>query len=167
MDIGKFIEEFDKAAAKDRATKKTTETERLIRKHITSYYISYEVKISEAKKIIQHSSYETIDGREYFRINSPVRYLLFMMSVIRSYTDLEFDTTNTMIQFDLLEQRGILDLITQVIGDDYDKFQTVLSMTLDDLISNERSLISKLSDLGDVLSVLLDQMGAATPTIDE
>ena len=121
MDIGKFIEEYDRAQSKDR----------LIKKHVLSDYISFEVKLSESKKIIEHSCYEDVDGRRVFRMNSPVRYMLFMMAVIRSYTDLEFDLTNTMIQFDLLDQRGIFEQLIQVIGGDVDKFQTVLNMTMD------------------------------------
>lgn len=147
MDIGKFIEEYDQAQSKDR----------LIKKHVLSDYISFEVKLSESKKIIEYSCYEDVDGRRVFRLNSPVRYMLFMMAVIRSYTDLEFDLTNTMIQFDLLDQRGIFEQLIQIIGGDVDKFQTVLNMTMDDLMANERSMVAKIADLGEAINVIIEQ----------
>ncbi len=161
MDIGKFVEEFDQSQAKDR----------VVKKHIVTNYISYEVKISEANKIIKHSFYTDVDGEETYLANSPVRYILFMMAVIRSYTDLEFDNTNAMIQFDLLESRGIIEMIIELIGQDYERFQTVLNMTIDDLMSNERSLVSyfdrKLTALGKTISELTTQLEAQQAAASE
>lgn len=164
MDIGKFIEEFDQAAAKDRAQKKASETIRLIKKHITNPYVSYEVKMSEASKIADLSMYTTVDDKQIFKMNSPLRYMLFMMAIVRCYTDLEWDKTNAVIQFDLAEARGIFELLINEIGEDYEKFQTVLSMVVDDKITNERSLVSffetKTEALGMTLNTLLDQLAA-------
>lgn len=162
MEIGKFIEEFDKAAAKDRAMKKVSETTRLIDKHIVRPYISYEVKMNEAKRIVDLSMYVDVDGKKVFSANTPLRYMLLMMAIIRSYTDLEFDITNTLIQFDLLESRGIFDIFVNEIGADFERFQTVLNMTVDDRIANERSLVGFFMDKAEALSVtataLLDQL---------
>lgn len=164
MDIGKFVEEFDKAVAKDRAQKKASETIRLIKKHITNPYVSYEVKMSEANKIADLSMYTTVDDKQIFKMNSPLRYMLSMMAVVRCYTDLEWDKTNATIQFDILESRGFFEILVNEIGPDYDKFQTVLSMVVDDKLTNERSLVSfletKVEALGTTLNTVLDQIAA-------
>jgi hypothetical protein len=73
------------------------------------------------------------------------------------YTDLEFDQTNVLVQFNLLEQYGITEAIINAIGEDYDSFRTIVNMTLDDTMQNERSLISYLENLGQSFSVVMDE----------
>lgn len=130
MDIGKFIDEYSKL--KDESAK-----ERLMSKHITATYLPYTKKIGEAQKILDMSCYDLND--QSFSINTPVRYMLFVMSVVRNYTDLEFSTENGPEQFDLIEKYGVIETIIRLIQDDYEKFDVVLKMMLDDLMINERS----------------------------
>ena len=148
MDIGKFIDEY--VALKDDNAKS-----RLVKKHIVTTYLDYVKKIDEAKKIVQHSCYDA-NGR--YMINSPIRFMLFTMSVIRDYTDLEFSTENTVGQFDLLMKYRIMDSILPFIADDYAQFETILKMVFDDEYENNRSLPSfmemKVASLMDVLAAM-------------
>ena len=132
MDIGKFIDEY--VATKDAGAK-----ERLAKKHVTTTYLDYAKKIEEAKKIVKFSCY---DGDGIFKINSPLRFMLFTISVVRSYTDLEFTQENFIGQFDLLMKHGVMDSIVSNIGQDYSAFETLLKMTLDDEYENNRAPVS-------------------------
>ena len=98
----------------------------------------------------------TVD-KEYFYIDTPLRFVLLIKSVVTLYTDLEFDQTNVLVQFNLLEQYGITEAIINAIGEDYDSFRTIVNMTLDDTMQNERSLISYLENLGQSFSVAMDE----------
>lgn len=133
MDIGKFVDEYSKL--KDVSAK-----ERLMAKHITTTYLPYSMKISEARKILNMSCYNQ-DTKE-FSINTPVRYMLFTMSIVKNYTDLEFSTETSLEQFDLIERNNISEMIIKLIQYDYSRFSKVLEMMFDDLMVNERSAAS-------------------------
>lgn len=151
MDIGKFIDDYVKA-------KSQQVKDALVRKHVVATYIPYETKMAEAKNIIKNSCYKKIDDKEYFYIDTPLRFVLLIKSVVTLYTDLEFDQTNILVQFNLLEQYGITEAIINAIGEDYDSFRTIVNMTLDDTMQNERSLVSYLENLGQSFSVAMDEL---------
>lgn len=151
MDIGKFIDEYSKAPNEQAMI-------RILKKHITNNYIDYATKIAEATSIINSTCYLEINGKRKFVINTPMRYVLFMTRVIVNYTDLQFDNENNELQFNLLEKYGVLDIIPDLIGEDYNRFQTVMNMVISDTMENERSIISWIDNMGDVFSMLLDEV---------
>ena len=137
MNIGKFIDEYTK-------TPSAQIKDGLITKHVVATYVPYETKMAEAKEIVKTTCYKKVDGKQVFWMDTPTRYVLLMKEVISLYTDLEWDQTNFLIQFNLMEQYGLIDKIVKAIGPDYSRFQTVLNMTIEDMITNERSLLSKI-----------------------
>lgn len=151
MDIGKFIDEYSKAQNEQTMV-------RILKKHITNDYIDYATKIAEAVSIIDKTCYLEINGKKKFVLNTPMRYMLFMTRVIANYTDLEFDKENTELQFNLLEKYGIFDIMPDLIGEDYNRFQTVVNMTISDVMENERSFISWIDNMGDIVSIFLDEV---------
>lgn len=153
MDIGKFIDQYTKA-------KSQQVKDGLLDKCVVATYIPYETKVAESKNIVENTCYKMVNGKRQFYVDTPTRYILFMKVVITYYTDLEFDPTNTLLQINLLEQYGIIDQIVNRIGADYDKFQTVLNMTLDDVMTNERSLVAYLENMGEAVSMTLDELMA-------
>jgi hypothetical protein len=158
MDIGKFIDEFVKC--KDDASKS-----RLVKKHIVKDYIPYATKIDEAKKIINLGSFtKDEDGNEHFMLDSPIRYLLKTLCVIRNYTDLEFDSVNSSEQFDLIDKHNVMSYVGEAIGDDYIKFDTILKMVYDDMMINERSLVSFVEKKLDVLTAMIEAMDVPEQT---
>lgn len=152
MDIGKFIDEFVKC-------KDDTSKSRLVKRHIVKDYISYATKIDEAKRIIRFSSFiKDEKGKEHFVLDSPTRYLLRTICIIRSYTDLEFDAVNSSEQFDLLDKHNVMGYVEEAIGDDCVKFDTILKMVYDDMMINERSLASFVEKKLDVLTAVIEAM---------
>jgi hypothetical protein len=151
MDIGIFIDDYRKAKI-DKAKAD------LIKKHVKATYVPYETKVAESKNILNFCCY---DSDNNFRINSPLRYVLFIKVVIMLYTDLVWNAENFMIQFDLLEQYKIIEEILEEIGDDIQNFETVLAMTYDDIITNERSLLSRIESLASSAKVTFDELAKA------
>lgn len=148
MDIGKFIDEFV-------ATKDAGARDRLVKKHVVNTYLDFVTKVNESKKIIDHSCYDA-DGK--FVVNSPLRFMLFTISVVKNYTDLEFDSENSLGQFDLLMKHGVVETIIPFIADDYASFETVLKMTFDDEYENQRSFVSFMEHKLDVMAEALASM---------
>ena len=151
MDIGKFIDEYVKASSQQKK-------DSLIKKHVVATYIPYETKMAESVNIVNASCYVTVDDKKRFVMNTPLRYSLFMKEVIMLYTDLEFDTTNFMIQFNLLLQYNILSKIIMVIGKDYEEFQSVMNMTIEDTLQNERSIVSYFETITDGFAKTFNEM---------
>lgn len=149
MDIGKFIDEYSKL--KDDSAK-----ERLVSKHVITTYLPYTQKIGEARKILEMSCYN--QDNHLFSINTPVRYMLFIMSIVKNYTDLEFSTENGPEQFDLIERYDVTEMLTRVIQDDYERFEVVLKMMFDDLMINERSTTSFIENKMTVIAEALEAM---------
>ena len=148
MDIGRFIDDFVKL--KDDVAK-----DRLVRKHIIKDYLDYATKIDESKKIIKFSLYNN-DGK--FFLNSPIHYMLFTMSVIKNYTDLEFDQSNIMVQFDLVMKYGLMKYIISAVSADYEMFSAVLRMVYDDEFTNQRSIIPYIEQKFEAIMAMIDAM---------
>lgn len=160
MDIGKFIDKYVKSSSEK-------VKDALVAEHIVATYIPYETKMAEAKNIIENSAFQKVDNKRRFWMNTPMRYVLFIKDVITCYTDLEWDMQNVLIQFNLLEQYGITEKIIATIGPDFEKFQTVLNMTLDDAMTNERTLLSYFENMETTIESVADQIVAAMPEILE
>lgn len=147
MTLDKFIEGFDKLTNKDAQAK-------YVQKHMTNYYVPYIDKINTATRIVNASSYN--DG--VFHLNTPAKYMLTMISIFEFYTDIELNTDAIQLQFDMLEKRGINDMLIPIVGDDYDRFMTVIKMVSDDLMINTRDLTSFLETKIDAFNITLNQL---------
>lgn len=134
--------------------KGTEYREKLIEKHIINPYMNWLLKVGEAENIVQKSCYDN-DGR--FRLNSPLRYYLYIITIIRNYTDLEFTDGDMMKEFNLLEENGINDMIVGMI-EDVARFTKVMQMTLDDHMENYRSLVGYVDGKKDALITILDNI---------
>lgn len=156
MDIGIFIDDYVKVitdkARLDKAKLDKAKAD-IVSKHVKATYVPYETKVAEAKNILNFCCYDK-DGK--FRIDSTLRYVLFIKVVVTLYTDLEWNAENFMIQFDLMEQYKIIDEILKEIGDDVQSFETVLAMVYDDIVTNERSLLSRIESLINSAKVTFD-----------
>ncbi|SFU36171.1 hypothetical protein [Butyrivibrio sp. INlla21] len=150
MNVKEFIDEFNKSQNKDACVKK----------HITTSYIPYTTKVSICNKIATTTTHKTVQGKEVFSIDSSMRYMLFVCSVIDKYTDLDLGKgAERMNGFDLLEQYNVMYFISSCLGDEYKRLETVLKMKVEDIYSNERDFASFLETKLDALSIVLDQMG--------
>lgn len=163
MLISEFVTKYNESKQKNA----------LVNKHITTNYITYETKISLARRIVDVSMYKEINGKKVFVPNTPVRYMLFVQALIDSYTDLEWDKTGENLDisasFNNLEKNGIVETIIAAIGDDVSRFTTVLNMVVDDDTDLHRSIVPFLENKIEALSLFLDTISQAieSPEIQE
>lgn len=134
-------------------------------------YLSYADKLTVAENIVKNSSYAIVkkdDGEliktNKIKINSPIRYVLFAMTVIDKYTNIAVNFKDVITDFDCLNKNSLLEIIFKKIGEkEIGEFNTVLDMVLDDFMTNEYEFKNYISD------VMLKIDGMITkiiPTVD-
>lgn len=144
---------------KDRDQEKELDRKaKFVAKYIDKTYVPYAIKMSEAIRIVERSSYTDLDGTKIFSLSSPMRWVLFVICIINYYTSLEIDDNDAMTDYDLLDQVGAIDIIFSLIGKDIESFNTVLTMTYDDMMENERSTTAFLDRQIAAIKLLLDNI---------
>lgn len=148
MTVIEFVTEYKKL---------TTESakEKFFKSHIKTYYIEYAEKIAICERIINRSMYKTVNEKQIFSINTPTRYMLFMLSIVEKYMDLELQWDKILIDFDIIEKNKIGTLLISYVQD-CEVTQTVLKMMVDDRIDSERNMINYLDTKIDALKLVLD-----------
>lgn len=144
--------------------KNTKQKDSLVSSIIDKKYISYATKVDLSNRIVNTCSYKEINGKKMFVLNSPMRYILFVRSIIEQYTKLEFDKIpdtdliDLSRDIDLLEESHSTKAIITAIGEDVDAFSTILNLVLDDAIDNNRSMVSFLETKVEAFSIVADSI---------
>lgn len=100
---------------------------------ITTKYIPYQEKIAICENIVNVSMNE--------KQNTPLRYMLFTLSLIDKYTNIDIDFDHPLSDFNMLLESGVGNQIVVRIPDsERDIFQTILDMCMDDYVENNKSL---------------------------
>ena len=126
-------------------------------------YISYAKKWDICKRIVDASSYTTINGKKVFDLNSISRHMLFTLNMINEYTDIYVDFKNVVSCFDTLNKERLIDLF---IGtgcndgilpqDELNEFFMIMDMTLSDMLENERSFAGCIENKLNAIASLFD-----------
>lgn len=133
------------------AKDKKVECEKRVKKN----YIPILTKIAECSHLVDITSRikDETTGIESFQLNTPGRYIAFTMKLISLYTDIEIGNGLELYEnFDELNENGAIDILLSCIPEhEYKEFSTLLSMTVDDYMANERDLTAyldrKMNDL--------------------
>lgn len=92
------------------------------------------------------------------KVDSVTRYIIFTLSIISRYTNLEFSSGedaeyDSLDEYDMLCESHLLDIIIAVIGDEYTACNNMLNMMMDDIMTNNntveavlRHVLGKVSD---------------------
>ena len=150
MTVQEFIEGYQSSTDKDI----------YVQNHITTEYIPYFQKVEEAKRIVETTSYKTINDRKVFWQDSPMKGIFFICRLISDYTDIDLGN-DPMTAYDELTKNGLITQIAAYIPQsEYKEFSTILQMVYDDLIENTRSLAGyldiKFDSLEKVLGAILE-----------
>ena len=113
----------------------------------------------------------TKDESGLVKVDSVSRYILFTISVISKYTNLEFSSDldaeyDSLDEYDMLCEANVLNIILAVLGDEYASCNNMLNMMLDDIIANNNTTeavlghaLGKVSDsLDDLISALAEKV---------
>ena len=92
----------------------------------------------------------TIDDSGLVKVDSVSRYLIFTISVISKYTNLEFssgeDDVDSIDEYDMLCQYNLLNNILDVIGAEYTSCNNVLNMMMSDIVANNNTVENVLAN---------------------
>lgn len=153
MNINSFVKDFTE----------TSDKTQCIKEHIVEKYIPYEKKIAICKNIIKCADYtNNIDGveKKYYSPNTPMRFLLFSMSIINNYTDIELDkikdNPDIIGGYNKLNAIGIFEILFRELDREYRELNTILQMMVDDTISKENIFVGYLDTKIDSFKVAYD-----------
>lgn len=97
-------------------------------------YERYEVVCAICDQIIA-SSYFTTDGQ--FKVDSCKKYLMYVSALLNTYTNIRFDESDALGDFNLLQRYGLVDVIISYIPEaQVTMFDSVLNMKSNDLMTN-------------------------------
>ena len=142
MRVNEFVEKYNEAEDKDS----------FIKSVLKEQYVPYEEKISDCKRIVDVTSYTNTDPNMYKK-NSPSRKMLFWLTLIDKYTDIDIDFSNALAEYNMLCQCKmdlLFDSFTyrtelpELIVIEVDRYNDVLYDIEDDFEKNERSMIGYL-----------------------
>lgn len=136
-------------------------------------YIKYEYKTVLANQIINGSCYDEEEGNR-IKFNSPGRYMLYVYTMLKTYTNLDMDNTTMLDDFNELNRRGLIDKIFELIPEsERNEFEKIVGMAYEDFVANYyevhgfvMNLIDKLSVISESISPeLVEAIGKATDVI--
>ena len=163
FNVKSFVEEYEKYSNDDKA-------KFLKVKLKTEKYMPYADKLTIAENIVKHSSYAMVkeDGNlkqtNRIALNSPMRYILFVMTVVDKYTNIEVNFNNIMPDFDALNFNGLIEVIFEKVGDkETAEFNTVVEMVLNDFMANKYQFKNYIDD---TLLKVSDLVEKCVPLID-
>lgn len=106
-------------------------------------YIDYSSKMFIAENIINSSCLKNNN----IYIDSCKRYILYIYALLSNYTNLDIHENELLLQYDLLEKHGLLDIILNMIPEkEIVTFKTILDMKQNDLITNKYEIHAFISD---------------------
>lgn len=168
MKVNEFIEKFNEL-------KNDEERTAFLNERVKETYIDFERKIDMCQKIIKSTSYnELTENSVVWKKQYAMEYLFYTIKLITTYTDVEIEDGNIMKNFNDLNKLYInylgnymnyINIILSAISQtEITEFNFVLNLCKDDQESNERNLISAISDL---VALLTPAISEEVPSISE
>lgn len=112
--------------------KEAINQEEVVNSIIVNKYVPFLIKTECAKHIVENHNL-TEKG---IQSNTGKMYLSFTASILRLYTSLDISTTNTDVDYDMLQQHGLIDIICQAIGKDLEEYRKIFAMCEEDFRTN-------------------------------
>lgn len=140
-------------------------------------YVPYLTKVTLAEKIVKQSSYEKDENGEIIkperiRVNSALRYVLYVTTIVKIYTNIELNNAEMATEFDMLNKAGLIEVIFKAIPEkEIVEFKTVLDMALEDFWRNEYDVHAFISNqvtrVTEVAKVFLEPLGKKLDNMNE
>ena len=175
FNVKSFVEEYEKQLT-------DADKAKFLRNNLkTEKYMPYADKLALAENIVKSSSYAMIKegGKlkqtDRIALNSPMRYILFVMTVVDKYTNIEVNFNNIMPDFDALNFNSLIEVIFEKVGDkETAEFNTVVEMVLNDFMANKYQFknyiddtLLKVSGLVEKCAPLIDNIASKLDSMSE
>ena len=148
-----------------------------LNEHAVSEYIKKELEVKDYMPFIEKrelcervlNACNVKDENGLIKVDGVSRYIIFTLSVISKYTNLEFSSGeefDALDEYDMLCQANLLNPILDVIGAEYTTCNNMLNMMMDDIVSNNNTvenvvgtILSKIGDsIDEFISVIADKV---------
>ena len=145
--------------------KKTEMLNDYINQHIVDKYISYGDKVDIISRIIKSSCYVKAgsgdDAVTIFKQNSPAKHMLYCLSMIDCYTDIDITFANSIEEYDKLTEYGLsMMIMNRIPENESTEFAMLMSMQMEDIYENERSAVGMVENIkigvGKVINGIID-----------
>ena len=149
MDYTSFVAQF----------KSHKDKEQFVKKHITTEYVSYVTKLSEAQKIANIATHILVGDKEIYKKDTPKMYFFTLCRLVRLYTDIEFADDKVVDMYDALSKNGVMALILSSIPEsEMSEFRALVDMCVNDIYENERDITSFFDSKFDALSMVFESL---------
>jgi hypothetical protein len=91
-------------------------------------------------------------------IDSLKKYLMFTITAISNYTNIEFSKDEAIDEYDMLCEAGLIDKIIECFEEDYARASTVLNYVFTDEIANNNTVVNVLAELTSDISNAVDSV---------
>ena len=153
INVKKFVDGYMKTKNKQQYLKKLTVVD----------YVGYERKMFLCQKIVDTTSY---DKEKNIKIDSPSRYLVFVYTLLSTYTNLDLHGDSMLDDFNTLNKCGLIDEIVGLIKEsEVKEFENVLSMTYEDFMTNHYEIHGFIENIIEKISNVID--GTSPQLLDE
>lgn len=168
MKVTEFIENLKNAKVAN--TKMVPDAvEKYIKKELeVKDYVPFAEKRELCANVL--NACNTKDDSGLVKVDSVSRYIIFTISIISKYTNLEFssgeDGIDSLDEYDMLCKNNLLNPILDTIESEYATCNNMLNMMMDDVVSNNNTVeavmgavLGKLGDsLDDFIAVLAEKV---------
>lgn len=106
-------------------------------------YVSFAEKRELCERVLNACNTKGSDG--LVKVDSVSRYLIFTLSIISKYTNIEFSSGedaefNSLDEYDMLCENHLLNPILEVIGEEYVACNNMLNMMMADIEANNNTV---------------------------
>jgi hypothetical protein len=142
MNIMEFVQKFKEDKVVNTQIKPNAVFDYLKEKLEVKDYLPFTEKRELCERVLNACNTKKDNG--LIEVDSVSRYILFTLSIISKYTNLEFssgeDEFDSLDEYDMLCQSGLLNPILDVIGGEYMTCNNILNMMMDDIVANNNTI---------------------------
>lgn len=169
MTIQNFIEKFQNDKVENTKIAPDTVSNYLKKELEIKDYVPFAEKRELCANVL--NACNTKDDSGLVKVDSVSRYIVFTISILTVYTNLEFSSgkdteVDSLDEYDMLCQTGLLNPILDVIGAEYATCNNILNMMMGDIETNNNTIenvvataLGKFGDLADdLITALIDKI---------
>ena len=168
MKVQNFIDDFKSSKVVNSQIKPNAVGEYVKKTLEVKDYVPFAEKRELCAQVL--NACNTKDDSGLIKVDSVSRYIIFTLSIISKYTNLEFssgeDEIDSLDEYDMLCQANLLNPILDVIGAEYTTCNNMLNMMMEDIMTNNNTIenvvgavLGKLGDsIDDFITVISDKV---------
>lgn len=124
-------------------------------------YLPFAEKRELCANVLNACNAKTSNG--LVTVDSVSRYLIFTISIISKYTNLEFSSgedveIDSLDEYDMLCQADLLNPILDVIGEEYTTCNNILNMMMADIVANNNTVENVVGNVLGKLGASIDHL---------